>query len=452
MADANANPERRFFIDLITRDISLEDAIMDFVDNAIDSLVRTRGIDLYEDFLQDRSRRVDQMAEIKIAFSTRRFTVEDNCGGISFETAENDIFRFGHPDPRTGPYLSVFGIGMKRAIFKIGRKISIESRASESGFSMPQPLLADEWMKDADVDWKIPIERTMGATEAAERGTRIVIERLKDEVSTRITDPGFEDGLIRRIQVSYPFYLGKYVRIRVNKQEVQGEDLTFAEADYAKPTIEKWQDGRVDILLICGFLPRDKWTVQKSGWYIVCNGRIIVYADRQELTGWGWKGLLPLFMPKNRGFAGIVFFRSAAPEELPWNTMKHGINTESPVYIRTLKKMVMAARPVIEKQNKMYEGSDSDEPRTEYRESVKTLQTVSATKQVAEKSQSDEPRSQPFFFNPPQPQVRMTSIQFKVKVEDVERVRKRLGRSSMSNTQIGEYVFKYFLDRECPQG
>ena len=145
MPDANANPDKRFFIDLIIRDISLEDAMLDLIDNAIDALVRTKQIDLYKGFVNRKDGAQDKpLAEIKISFSTKQFRINDNCGGIPFESAEKDVFRFGHPDPHRGVSLSVFGIGMKRAIFKIGREIEIVSHASDSGFLMR--LDVDKWL------------------------------------------------------------------------------------------------------------------------------------------------------------------------------------------------------------------------------------------------------------------------------------------------------------------
>jgi hypothetical protein len=116
METANANPEKRFFISLITRDISLIDAILDLIDNAIDALVRTTGIDPYRDFILRLGKPLPGiLGKISIAFSKNEFKIQDNCGGITFKSASQDVFRFGHPDPEKRISLSVFGIGMKRA-------------------------------------------------------------------------------------------------------------------------------------------------------------------------------------------------------------------------------------------------------------------------------------------------------------------------------------------------
>ena len=451
MPDANANPEKRFFIDLITLDISLEDAILDLIDNAVDSLIRTRGIDPYKNLIHPNDAPAEPLAEIRIKFTPQHFKITDNCGGISFESAQRDVFRFGKPDPHIRASLSVFGIGMKRAIFKIGRQIDIESHATNSGFIMK--LNVDNWLGEETTNWKIPIEQVVGEQDLSMAGTKITISRLRKEVATLMANPTFENKLKTLIKESYPFYLGKYIRIFVNNEEVEGVDLSFAESQDIKPARETWEDGNVKATMICGLLPREEggtWAYKKSGWYLVCNGRIIVHADKTSLTGWG--GLLPQFMPKNRGFLGIVFFKSDHPEELPWKTTKRGVHSESAVFIRALKKMIPASRSVIQLQNKMYSSSDDGEPKEEYRDTVKDLPSSSATKEAAQTENIEEQRAlQPFFYSPPISRPKTTSVQFHVRVENMVRVKKRLGRTSMSNKEVGEKVFKYFLDRECPQ-
>ncbi len=450
MPEANANPEKRFFIELMTRDIALDDAILDLIDNSVDSLVRSKDIDLYKDFIKDESEQGNGLSEIRIKFTPNIFKIEDNCGGITFENAENDVFRFGHPNPSKRMSLSVFGIGMKRAIFKIGRQIKIESHAIDSGFLMT--LDVNEWMDSPTTDWRIPIERLDGEADKTKAGTEIKISRLQEQVSEVMKNPAFVNQLFRKIQAAYPFYLGKHLNIFVNEKQIPGEDLYFSQSNDIQPAIETWEDGNVKITLMCGFLPRDheKWKIEKSGWYLVCNGRVVVHADKSSLTGWGLRGILPQFMPKNRGFFGIVFFSSSVPEELPWNTTKRGINSESGVFIRTRIRMIAASRPVLQFQNKMYEAKETDDVKDEYRDSVKKMDTISATKKAAERTSAEEPSvSQKPLFPKPSIHPKMTGIQYRVKEEDIKRVKKSLGRLSIPNYEVGQRTFKYYMDREC---
>ena len=211
-------------------------------------------------------------------------------------------------------------------------------------------------------------------------------------------------------------------------------------------------EGNIQITLMCGFLPREreKWTTENSGWYIVCNGRVVVHADKSFLTGWGYKMILPQFNPKNRGFLGIIFFSSSTPEELPWNTTKRGINSESEVFQKTRAKMIAVSKPVIQFQNKMYESKGTDDVKIEYRDSIKHMSSISATKQAAERASAEQPTSsQKQVLPKPEPKPKLSSIQYKVKNEDIKRVKKSLGKLSMANYEVGERTFKYYLDREC---
>jgi hypothetical protein len=122
---ALATPEKRLFISLITRDIGLADAILDLMDNAINSIISEGRLELAtpSDYiaLLARKRKKD-IATIDIDFNDKSFTMKDTAGGISYYDAENSVFRFGRPlpdeDEENDDTLSVYGIGMKRAIFK----------------------------------------------------------------------------------------------------------------------------------------------------------------------------------------------------------------------------------------------------------------------------------------------------------------------------------------------
>jgi len=50
-AFANALPRKRFFLEMFTRDVSLQDCILDLIDNSIDGLIRSHNVDLGDSFL-----------------------------------------------------------------------------------------------------------------------------------------------------------------------------------------------------------------------------------------------------------------------------------------------------------------------------------------------------------------------------------------------------------------
>src|SRR5687768_14516251 len=86
---ANANPTKNFFIEMLTRDITLEDAILDLLDNCIDSLSRTKDLPLSETLLDAKvatkiSHRFKKqgLPKVDIQFDEDEFSITDNCGGI----------------------------------------------------------------------------------------------------------------------------------------------------------------------------------------------------------------------------------------------------------------------------------------------------------------------------------------------------------------------------------
>src|SRR5690349_17624519 len=136
---ALAFPRKNFFLEMFTRDISLEDCVLDLIDNSIDSLVRTRNIVisanlLDPDFNPSNDLKNGSLPTIDVTFSSRACHVVDTCGGISREGALTDVFNFGHSKRGAAGYLGAYGIGLKRALFKIGNHFQIESKTAHEGF------------------------------------------------------------------------------------------------------------------------------------------------------------------------------------------------------------------------------------------------------------------------------------------------------------------------------
>lgn len=81
---------------MFTRDLSLEDCVLDLIDNSIDGLVRTRGIDIAGSLLNGgvKSTRPNagSLPRIEVSYSDKEFKIEDTCGGIDRKDALNDVF------------------------------------------------------------------------------------------------------------------------------------------------------------------------------------------------------------------------------------------------------------------------------------------------------------------------------------------------------------------------
>lgn len=162
----DAAPAKRFFVSMLVKDIELVPSIVDLVDNSIDGAKRIRS--------EDQSNRYEGL-RIDITVDRDHFLIEDNCGGMEAELARRYAFRFGRPEEYDGPPDEVgqFGVGMKRALFKLGTRFRVDSTATYSRFSLP--ISVPEWMDDTDPDWTFcfaEVEEGLDVP-AEERKTRV---------------------------------------------------------------------------------------------------------------------------------------------------------------------------------------------------------------------------------------------------------------------------------------
>ena len=436
---ADASPEKRLFISLLTRDISLVAAFLDLIDNSInaalapfaDKLATAEG---YLSALGDPE--ISASTSIDIEFSAESVKIADNATGIDSETAKSYVFKFGRAaqDSRASlDRLSVYGIGLKRAIFKMGDQISIVSDHEQGGFELDLDVPAWAALKQ-DV-WGFPITERPNA-DADSTGTVIEITHLHEDVATRLDDGVFEGQLIERIGKTYGYFMGKFVTISVNGKPVAPDSVAVSE----NRAIETVTIDNATCAIVAGLGPSDsngRFRDATAGWFVLCNGRTVVSADKSRLTGWGGHGL-PIFQPKHRPFVGIVMFVSDEPESLPWTTTKTSIDEDSIAWQRAKREMVNTAKAIVKFLDRRYTESgtevDSDELNEARGGSVNPLA-----------SSSTKPRK----FKPPAPKKDPTTrIQYDAKAADVERIGKHLRQPGMSGSEVGRYTLDFFLRNE----
>lgn len=444
---ANAYPKKSFFIDTFTRDLSLEDCILDLIDNSIDGLIRTQSIDPTEISKTIFSRKsppkvsTKSLPAIEVNYGPRSVEILDKCGGIDRDYAMNEAFNFGHGPKWEGGHLGVYGIGLKRALFKIGNKFSIESKTTKNGFTCK--LDVREWIrKDEKLeDWRFPIEDSPAANKPEQAGTAVRITNLRKEVKMRLQDGTVDANLVREIGRTYAFFLGRYVQVILNGTPVspiglplsrpKKQDVSFEELQFEKSAVTC----RIYASLAA---PDDKgrWPAERAGWYVACNGRLVLTANQTNLSGWG-VGTTPRYHPKFRQFIGIVFFESTQGHLLPWTTTKRGLDRESSIYLRTRGKMAVAAQPVLSYLTELYGADEEDGP--EDREISGQVERVSVGAVT---------KSGKTVFKPPKRKKKTTTrIQYDAENEEIEIVRKHI-RRAMAASRLGRHTFDYFLRME----
>jgi len=351
MEQAKASPTKAFFVEMLVKDINLDSAILDLVDNCMDGARLLRGDGPYDSL------------SVKIRVSPDEFVIEDNCGGIDVNVARNYAFRFGK-DPASKPLeksLGVFGVGMKRAIFKMGRDVYIKSTTKSHSFEIR--LNIPQWQKNDDPNsWFFPmtVNELASAPPDSELGTLIKITSLYDNVRTQFDLPYFNLQLRRTTASRHERYIDQGVTIQLNGATIPGTAVTFAYlGQELLPAYESAQLDGVSMTLYAGVGELKRI---QAGWYIYCNGRMIVEHDQTELTGWGEsvEKAIPKMHHQFARFRGCIYFDSEDSSKLPWNTTKDGIDVTSDVYRSAKSIMISHTRTVIDFLNKV--DRELDEP------------------------------------------------------------------------------------------
>lgn len=432
---ARAYPTKTFFVRMLTRDISLDDCILDLVDNSIDgarALAGTHGESLeVSDALSN--------FRIDIEITDHSFSVTDNCGGINLDDAVNYAFTFGRrPDDPTDDFsVGVYGIGMKRALFKLGSNVQIRSTYSDNGElrSFAVPIDVDEWL-DED-DWDFRIEESNVADAA---GVEIHVGDLHPDTARAFGSPQYLRRLTASLSRDYMLPLMHGLTITLNGKAVVGKQLALIEGDDFEPMRTSYRDGDVQIEILAGMAgsPPDDVSPEEpgrgddtSGWYVFCNGRAVLTADRTQVTGWGTD--VPRWHTQYSGFVGVVLFSARNPGLLPMTTTKRSVDTSSGVYARALGKMVAPARAWVAYTNARK--SDISAARERERAAVPT-----AISQVALRPSLTLPtvtRSS---------EAEMANVNYAVPLKRMRALAKGFGRSSMSYRDVGLKSFDFAFD------
>jgi hypothetical protein len=430
---AKADPSKAFFIDTLTRDISLSVCILDLIDNSIHGLIAGSKLDVVENMIAGKKVHKTK-ARIDISFDGSSFMMVDDCGGISIDDAKDRVFLLGNPiAEKTQAGLGVYGIGMKRAFFKIGSQVSFESHTQREALKID--IDVEAWKKTRAWDFPFAYGRPK---KSAKGGTKISITELHPAVKSQFASNAFKSILLHKISVAYSLFLAAGLRIKVNGQQAKADMPELAASRNLRPVRFFTKLDGVEILIMAGLSPVSDRTPR--GWYIFCNGRLILDADKTADTGWGTDGH-PVFRSKHNHFLGYVHLRSKDLRKLPWTTTKDGVDIESRVYQAALSEMWVLSRPILNFLNDIYpDVTEESEPEHGVFRSAKALapQKLAAQKNAVwtatVKKESDDA---------------LVSIQYRRPRKKLKKIKDFLGRSSISASGVGEYTFDWFYDKNC---
>ncbi|HUS51702.1 MAG TPA: ATP-binding protein [Candidatus Paceibacterota bacterium] len=441
-------PTKELFINILTRDISIHDCILDLLDNAVDSYTRNK---------------INEKREVRLNFDKSKVIILDNCGGIEKERLKKEVFRFGATDFSSHlPTIGVYGIGLKRSIFKLGESIIFETDDGKDYCKLKIDI--KDWLNKKDPEgkdkWDLELAETSKTRlkNGEKSYTSIKIEQLRYETKETFT-PDFETKLKETVKIYYSrFIQDGRVNFYINNEEQRGFKIIVKSSDDFKPVKIEDEYKGVEITIICWLdLKEDEKRARKEsghqGWNIFMNERLVIFDDTSKDTGWLEGGsLLPNFHQIYNQFRGVVFLKTNDPSKLPINTSKNGFNKENEIYHHLLNLMVKVARPFINFLSNKY---DEQKEKINKKED-ELLATIDKDSRKEEKiiatSIDDTKTEYQSSFTPPmqkteaRPTIPQTTITFKKPKRQVDIIKKIL--KVYTNKQVGEKIFDYYWESE----
>jgi len=465
---AQASPTKQFFVSMLTRDISLDDAILDLLDNCLDGAMRLANGDEV-DYAQHF---------VKIKLSKDQFSIEDNCGGIPRDVAINYAFKMGREpdDDRDSDTetIGMYGVGMKRAIFKMGKNALVRTRHGDDTFEVP---ITSEWLEAKNWD-PLPINEPTSASEnLPQPGTTILVKDLYPGVAQHFENEAFENKVRTAISEHFTMFLQWGLTVELNTKPVEPvrvEVLVSKREDGPAPYVfRKTIDGVLVSITVgrntnralgneddddAGF-ERDRSSAT-AGWTVLCNDRAVIVGDKSRLTGWG--DGIPLYHPQFAIITGIIEFRSKRADKLPVTTTKRALDTSSNVWLESLVKMKEGMRIWIDYTNRWKNQTSSEQQQARHWEDAQPMPLNKAIEAVAQRKATKRSDDEGVEFNPkknkvlPEPPNQAPSsrrVTFSKPAEEIRLVGKSLLDDENARPgDVGEKAFDLALAKAKKRG
>ena len=438
----SASPSKAFFVEMLTRDIELKDAILDLLDNCVDGILRQLKDDEGAESTNPKVPYEGYWA--KISANTKEFSIQDNCGGIPRDIAVEKVFRLGRPksdrerDKDIGT-IGMYGIGMKRAIFKMGKHSTVISQHGGDAYCV---VIPEEWLNDDD-SWTLPLDEIANESERLDvDGTLITVKSLHSQIANQFdtNSQPFLTELKSEIANLFTLIIKKGFTVWLNDEIINPVDLDilipkdWSQDPAIQPYVYKEVFEKVGINLAVGFyrelasaselesgykVPR---RTDSAGLTIICNERVVLHHDKTSMTGWG-VNTVPKYHTQFIAIGGVVRFLCNDSFELPLNTTKRGLDTSNSIYRHTLDQMTVGLKKFTNFTNH-WKGRESQTK--SYFEAMVTTDATKVVKNIPETSWKKARRSEAQQLSPnlPKPdpdnaKCRISFLRLKDEVETV---------------------------------
>lgn len=285
------------------------------------------------------------------------------------------------------------------------------------------------------------------------------------------TESSFVSRFKKEVSRLYAIIINKGFKVTVNKAEISPAKLAIlapakfrpTSRSYIAPYAFKGTVEGVHVKLSVGFHRRlvteteidEEQVIRRggsvAGWTVICNDRVVLYADTSRVTGWGTANV-PAFHPQFRSIAGIVSFRSNDSFLLPLNTTKRGLDTSSPAYLYVLDIMREGTKQFTSYTNKWKAREEETLPQfadLERRSATDIIASIPNESWKAVRRGGNGVSAKKFIPNLPAPPAKsaLRRIIFSRKQDDIESVAEHIfGDIDVDPSEVGARCFDNYLE------
>lgn len=306
-------------------DVTLESAILELCDNALDAWKRTND--------QRGSAQID--IDVHNNNGPTELIIRDDTGGVPRDEAAM-LFGLGRTAKQNNGSIGTFGVGAKKSLVNLGIPFTIRSRHQDAPDGW-QFRIDEAWFED-DEDWSVPLHSD---TELPQGITEIKIEDLNYEWSEKTAAE-----LRSRLGEAYNYFLSEEMHdltgrsfdltISVDGEEVSPvgtPDWAYSPFDGISP--RRYQNITLDFEdlehpvtahITVGLLT--KKDTRNAGTDIYIQKRKVISSARNEEGGFGdGRERLGKYTARHDRLRIIVELETKANgQRLPWDTQKSSID------------------------------------------------------------------------------------------------------------------------------
>ena len=143
----------------------------------------------------------------------------------------------------------------------------------------------DEWIKD-ELEWDFPLSDSsdLENNQPTECGTKITVNNLCSGISQSFEYNIFVNEVIGIVQRRTNAEISNGLNITINGTKIEGAFLSIINGGGITPYKYFFESDDIKVMVIAGVSPETD--PDKAGWYIYCNNREVLTADKSSLTTW----------------------------------------------------------------------------------------------------------------------------------------------------------------------